>query len=169
MPRSAATIRVVENEPSLHLKAAYEGDGESNRKKFDIIVSNSSQKQRLLSSFRIRWIYVKGPFASVESGIALKPIEKYALALHIDPDKGNRVLEKNIDMYPPILLPPKNESGPSVVSFRLEVFYDFAGSRLNYHPNSPWDIKYDISIQDDSGEELRILRRSWKHGAATEF
>ena len=155
-------------EPALRLRAVYEGDGKPWRKPYDVILSNAGSEQRILTSFKVRWLYRMGIQSAIDHGEAVKPIEKYSILLPINTDEAHRLFEKSSDMYPPIVLPPQNASGPSVVSIRLEVLYAFQG-RLNYHPNHDWNIFYEVWVQDDSHEELRILSRSWRGGDAPDW
>lgn len=150
--------------PGLGVRAVYEGSGESQRKLFDVILSNSGAEQRLLSSFRVRWLYAKGLYSSIEEGKSVKPVERYALELQIDPDRPYKMFEKIVDVYPPLILPSKNESGPSVTSIRLEVLYTFEKARIHWHPNSDWDIYYEVSAQDDKGSVAKVLSRAWRGG-----
>jgi hypothetical protein len=160
---------VLENSAnSLVLRAVYEGDGEPQRKNFDIILSNPGWEQRIVSSFEVRWLYVKGPGRSVEQGVAIKPVEKYSIALQIDTRAAARLRERSIDVYPPIVLPPRNQSGPSITSIRIELIYTFENN-FHYHPNTPWDIFYEIRIKDDQGEEVLVLSRSWNEGDAADW
>jgi len=157
----AATLKKKEKN-SLLLRSAYEGDSrDENRKLFDITISNLSMDQRVLNSFKLRWVYFHGYLSAIDHGETLKPIEKYLITIPIDTDRNWDIYETNIDMYPPIVLPPRNESGPSIVTIRLEIQYKFAG-RLDYHPCSDWGIDYQVRILDDTGDEVLVLSRSWK-------
>jgi hypothetical protein len=153
----------------ISVRAVYEGDGEPQRKSYDVLISNLSPEQRLLSSFKLKWLYAKGRLSAVEQGASIKPVERYSVGIFVDPDKPYQVFEKSVDVYPPLVLPPRNASGPSITSIRLEVFYSFEGARINWHPNSDWDIFFEINVQDDSGEIERVLSQSWRHGAARKW
>lgn len=163
---SGSRAAAQEDPAPLQLRAAYEGDADPYRKKFDVVLSNASTEQRILSTFHVRWLYSDGVLSSVDYGKALKPIERYSILLPVDPDEANQVLEKTVDIYPPVILPPRNESGPSIASIRLEVLYTFEGSWLNYHPNHDWDILYEVRVRDDSGGDVVVLSRSWRGGSA---
>jgi hypothetical protein len=154
---------------SIEIRAVYEGDGERQRKFYDVLISNSTHEQRLLTSFKVKWLYAKGRAASVEQGTSIKPVERYSLLISVDPDKANQLFEKSIDVYPPLILPPRGSGGPSVTSIRLEVFYTFEGARINWHPNADWDIFYEVDVQDDTGASERVMFRSWRHGAAYQW
>ncbi|MCP4370656.1 MAG: hypothetical protein GY797_21470 [Deltaproteobacteria bacterium] len=101
--------------------------------------------------------------SSVARGFIISPVENYSIALPIDPDHSSRPYARSDPVYPPIVLPPRNESGPSIVSIHLNVFYTFEGARINWHPNCDWNIYYEIGIQDDIGDSVRLVSRSW-HG-----
>jgi len=179
-PKKIGALEIIDKSPVLRLvadsasktisiRAVYEGDGESQRKFYDVLISNSSLEQRLLSSFKLKWLYAKGRWSSVEQGVSIKPVERYSLGIFVDPDKPYQIFEKAVDVYPPLILPPRNGSGPSVTSIRLEVFYSFEGARIKWHPNSDWDIFYEIDVQDDTGAIQKILSQSWRHGAAPKW
>jgi hypothetical protein len=146
----------------LSVRAVYEGDAREQQKLFDVLLSNSSDSQRLVTKFRVRWLYAKGIFLSVDQGVSIRPVEKYSIAMNIDPDKTMEMIEKAIDVYPPLTLPPKNASGPSVTSIRLELLYTFDGARLQYHPAQGWDIYYQVDVEDESGASARVLSRTWQ-------
>jgi len=150
----------------LKVRAVYEGDGDKQRKYYDVLISNTSDEQRLISSFKVRWLYSKGIFSAVDYGTSVKPVERYTVGLFVDPDKAYTLMEKSVTVYPPLVLPPKNASGPSVTSIRLEVYYTFEGARINWHPNTDWDLFYEISIQDDAGSTEKVMSRSWRRGDA---
>jgi hypothetical protein len=145
----------------LELRSAVQGDSPKNRKLYDLSVSSSSADQVMLNNFHVRWFYKKGVLSAIGQGIVLKPQEKYSVMIPVDTDKAGRVFEENVPMSPPILLPPKNGDGPSVATIRLEVLYQLTG-RLNYHPNDDWDLYYQVILEDDHGDNLQLLSRSWR-------
>ena len=151
---------------ALSVRAVYEGDGEPQRKYFDVLISNSGAEQRILSSFKVRWLYSTGFLASIDEGTSVTPVEKYSIVIPIDPDVPDKLLENSVAVYPPLVLPPKNKSGPSVTSIRLEVLYTFEGARINWHPNADWEIFYEIRIEDDLGGGALVISRAWRRGDA---
>jgi hypothetical protein len=147
---------------ALKLRSALQGDDQQGRKQFDFSISNVSAKQVILNSFHVRWVYKKGPFAAVEPGMLLQPTVAYSINLSIDTDKASSLQEQDLPMSPPILLPPRNQSGPSITTIRLEVLYNLVG-RLNYHPYDGWNIFYQVEIRDDTGDSLQLVSKDWKH------
>ena len=149
---------------------------------FDVTISNPSKEQILLKSFDLRWGYLHGFLLSVDKGEPLRPIAEYVLTIPIDAHedflsdlrrKGRKSLD-DIDLedyphkatqvvYPPLVLPPANESGPSLTTFRLQLHYDFSGGRIDWHPSSDWNILFDLGVVDDSERRLSLLRnRGWR-------
>jgi hypothetical protein len=162
MIRTVAFQRKVAPTSGLRLRAVYEGDSKDKQmKRFDVLLSNAGGQQLLVSKLRVRWLYEKGFLSAIERGEAIRPVAKYSVTLPIDTDQAGKLFEKSIDLYPPIAMPPGTDSNPSVVSFRLEVLYSFAG-RLSYHPNSDWSLLYDITVQDDLGGNVKVLSMSWR-------
>jgi hypothetical protein len=168
--------------PTVSVKQILEGSGiSSSHKIYDVTLSNNSRKQILLKSFDLRWGYYHGVLSSVGHGEILKPIAEYVVKIPIDTDidfprerlqSGLASLEKlsledypqklQQTIYPSIVLPPRNESGPSLTTIRLEVQYYFAG-RIDWHPCSDWDIFFDLGILHDGGPRLPLLRnRAWR-------
>ena len=145
----------------LELRSALQGDGPKNRKLYDLSISSSSPDQIMLNNFHVRWLYRKGILSAIGQGVVLKPQEKYSVIIPVDTDKADRILEEDVPMSPPIALPPKNSDGPSITTIRLEVLYQLTG-RLKYHPNDDWDLYYQVLIQDDHGDTLQLLSRSWQ-------
>lgn len=148
----------------VYVRSALKGMSEGQRSNYDIILSNDSDEQILLTRFRVKWIYVRGPFSSVNYGAAIKPTAKYSLTMFIDPDNPRTLCERLQAMYPPILMPPKNESGPSITNIRIEMLYSFEGSRINWHPSTPWDVYYKVEIIDEKDRVVETLTQSWKEG-----
>ena len=140
----------------LTLKRLLEGQSENKASRiFEIVISNSSDEQIILKEFLIEWRYYHGMLMSVAQGATLKPVAQYLIKLPIDTDKSD--LNSRVDaIYPPIVLPPRNESGPSLTTFQLQLHYYFSG-RLNYHPCCDWNIIFDIALRCDKSEELSLF------------
>lgn len=167
--RSVSASEIESLDSDFYVRAVYEGDEEEQRKFFDVLFSNRGDEQRLLYSFHVKWLYYRGMAESVESGKSITPVERYAIPLYVDPDRGSVVFEKEIDVFPPLILPPRNSSGPSVTSVRLEVYYTFEGARINYHPNVGWDIYYEITAKDEFGDTDLVMSMSWKRGVSEDW
>ncbi|PTY38580.1 hypothetical protein BGP77_11585 [Saccharospirillum sp. MSK14-1] len=149
----------------VYVRSALKGVSEAQRSDYDIILSNNSDEQILLTSFRVKWIYIRGPFSSVNYGAAIKPIAQYSLPLFIDPDNAKILCRRKQAMYPPILMPPRNESGPSITNVRIEMLYSFEGSRIDWHPSTPWDVYYKVEIIDEKDRVIEVLSQSWNEGS----
>jgi len=155
-------------ERALQLRRALQGDSANKQQKlYDLTISNASHEQRILTTFRIRWMYSKGALFSVEEGVLLKPKEKYSLAIPLDVEQS-QPQETTSVLSPAVLLPPANASGPSIVTIRLEVLYNFVGI-LHYHPTADWELYYEVAVVDDSGETLTLLSRAWRADKNSEW
>jgi hypothetical protein len=148
-------------EPALTLRRALQGDSSNKQEKlYDLTISNSSQEQRILTTFHVRWLYRKGGTTSVEEGLVLKPSQKYSLEIPLDVEQS-QAQEADFVLSPAILLPPANVSGPSIITIRLQLLYKFVGL-LHYHPSGTWELYYEVAVKDDWGERLTLLSRGWK-------
>ena len=163
---AASATDAPEKGASISIRAVYQGDDVRQRKMYDIVISNSDDRQRLLASFNLTWLYMRGYTLSIDQGVSIKPVERYAVEIPIDPDKAEELFQKTVPVYPPLILPPKNVSGPSVTSIRLEVFYSFENARINWHPSSDWNIFYAIDLEDELGAVVHVLSQSWRRGDA---
>lgn len=135
-------------------------DRKSQRQTFDVTVGNSSRKQSIALYFEVEYQYFKGPFASVDPGTTLKPIEKYRVVMDVDVEDGS-LKRTRIDIDPGMVLPAGTEDQPSLTTFRVEVMYDLVG-RLRYHPNMGWDLHWSLILVDDLGRRATLInRRSW--------
>ena len=141
---------------ALTLKRVLEGQADDPASRiFEIVISNSSDAQIILNDFKIRWRYSSGIAAGIAEGASLKAIASYLIKLPIDPD--NEDWNSKVEpIYPPIVLPPKNESGASLTTFQLQLHYFFSG-RMKHHPSEGWKIIFDISVRTDKSRELSIF------------
>lgn len=147
----------------LTVKRLLEGksDNEANRI-FEIVISNSSRNQVILNDFIVKWQYYKGTLRSIAYGAPLKPVAQYLIKLPIDTDNGEWN-SKTESIYPPIVLPPRNESGPSLTTFQFQLHYYFSG-RLQYHPSYNWNIMYDLALRIDRSSELSVFSQArWRN------
>jgi hypothetical protein len=160
--RSVFAAESQEKVPALALRVALEGKPPNNQQKlYDLTISNANHGQIILTTFHVRWAYSPGVLYSVEEGISLRPSERYSVTIPLDVDKSNQIAEMDVPLSPAVLMPPANESGPSIKTIRLEVNYKFAG-RLKYHPAEGWELYYDVAVRADSGDSLTLLRRAWR-------
>jgi hypothetical protein len=115
----------------------------------------------MLNEFYVEWSYFCGLLNAIDYGTVVKPIEKYSINLPIDPNNADN-RSKRLPMYPPIIMPPRNSSGPSVVGLRLELTWEFEG-RMNYHPNSDWDIIFTVYILGERDTGIIVFEDySWR-------
>jgi hypothetical protein len=144
----------------VHIKQVLEGYSWNHEQRiFDITVGNKSHKQILLTAFEFEWRYHKGYLASIAQGIPLIPNSRYSIQFQID------VLDDSIKsltetLYPSILMPPSNQDGPSIFTFRLDILYSFIG-RLDYHPCSDWNIEFSVAMLADDGNRCSILAKQY--------
>jgi hypothetical protein len=147
---------------SLELRGIIEGQSmDSASRVFEITISNPSKEQILLTDFKVNWHYHHGNLCSVDKGVALKAVAKYVIKLPINTDDNS---EKTLTelLYPPVAIPPVNESGPSLTVLQLQLYYYFDG-RIDWHPCCDWNIIFDLEIIDDSGRSLTVFSHTaWK-------
>jgi len=124
-------------------------------KVFDVTLANNSASQLILSYFDVEWRYHAGYLTSIGRGDLLTPLAKYIVKLPINTE-DETLHRMSVPVYPPIILPPRNADGPSVVTFRLQLHYYFQG-RLDYHPQFDWNIRYRLSVRDDEGNQAEVL------------
>jgi hypothetical protein len=131
---------------------------------FDVTIANPSTEQILLTEFDVHWQYWHGSCLSTASGLPLKPVAKYIINLPINSSNRDEIHKSEL-IYPPIVAPPKNESGPSLTTLRLQMHYYFYGGSSNYEAshNWDWDVKFSLGILDEKGRLLQILTdMSWR-------
>lgn len=130
---------------------------------FDVTISNSSTNQTIVNKFEITWRYKNGVLSAVDHGAPLVPVAKYVLEIQIDPDT-DEIKKASEVMYPSLVLPPGNESGPSLTTFRLQIHYKFTG-RINWHPNDDWDIAIEVACLSDANQKIILIpASSWRFG-----
>jgi len=154
--------QILPNSP-LTLKRLLEGQSDNQASRIlEIVISNSSDEQIILKDFLIKWRYYHGFLSAVAQGATLKPVAQYLIKLPID--TANKDWNSRVDpIYPPIVLPPRNESGPSLATFQLQLHYYFSGG-LNYHSCDDWNIIFDIALRADKSGELSIFSQErWRH------
>ena len=146
----------------LEVRHILEGERpDSANRIFDVIISNPSRQQLLLTEFHIEWRYHQGMLCSGDEGVPLVPVAEYVITLPIDPDSEseNRKVEP---IYPVIAIPPQNQRGSSMTTLRLQFHYHFVG-RIDWHPCADWNIFFTLGICDDHGGILPIFTdKSWR-------
>jgi hypothetical protein len=126
---------------------------------FDITLANTDSQEILLTKFLSRWRYHPGTTALVAEGAVLRPLAEYVLNFSIDVlDESWKT--RNDSVYPLLILPPKNNSGSGVATFRLQLHYSL---EQRYHPSTNWNIDFDVEVADNRGGKLYIFRSaSWR-------
>jgi hypothetical protein len=128
---------------------------------FDITVSNASAEQIILTEFDVRWRYWNGNLYGGGRGATLTPIAAYLISLAIDTDTGAEQHGAEV-LYPPLALPPVNESGPSLTTLRLQLHYHHVG-RIDWHPTADWNLVFSVAIRDDRDRLLPVFSDlSWR-------
>lgn len=126
---------------------------------FDIIITNDSSSQRVLTNFNKEWRYNPGDFKSNHHPDVLVPMTQYIIKFPItswDVQFGTDVI------YPPLVIPPKSGNESSKTSLRLQLNYYFDNDRI-YYGGGGWDINFDLVILDDTGNSLSIFsNQSWR-------
>jgi hypothetical protein len=147
------------------LKGAEHPPADDASRTFDITVLNPTDRQIFVKAFDVRWAYYTGWELAIDHGEALRPVEKYILQLSIDTDQPYpKVQTEREPLSPLLVLPPKNESGPSITTFRVQLHYVLDG-RLDYHPCSDWDIFVNLNLVDGTGNQTPVLSKfSWRRG-----
>lgn len=140
----------------LEIKQIVEGFTRDNERRiFDVTIANVSNEQLVLTTFEVDWQYYNGWLLSIDYGHFLVPTSTYLIELPIDPHDISRKSKKEL-IYPAIVMPPRNSSGPSITTFRLEVLYYFSG-RLDYHPNSDWNFSFSVAVLTDVGRRCDLF------------
>jgi hypothetical protein len=128
---------------------------------FDVNLTNKSSEFRFAKYFDYSCRYYRGMLCSVDEGRALEPLAKYVIEFRINIELGGGVHERQL-IYPTLVLPPRNDSGPSLTTFRLQLHYSLVG-RISWHPNADWAIHYDVACVLDNGDRLPLFHdRSWR-------
>src|SRR5262249_32308446 len=146
-PRPVTPLVGSETEGALKLRLAVQGGSRMNTKLYDLTISNESDKQKLLTTFHVRWINGCALCLSGgASGQILAPQEAYSVTVTgpANADDIDYEIKEDFPISPAILLPPKNESGPSVSTIRLEVLLE-----QGHNPYSDWETLYEISVEAD--------------------
>ena len=136
----------------IHIRQIVEGyTADDERRMFDITIANVSDVQLLLTTFDVTWRYHHGYLSSIDHGDFLVPMSAYLIQLPIDTDDESPKFRRDL-IYPAIAMPPRNESGPSTVTVRLEMLY-FLSGRLDYHPCADWNIIFSVAVLTDAGDD----------------
>lgn len=127
---------------------------------YELTVGNASASQILLTHLKLNWRYVRGQLTSAGgSGYPLQPVAKYVLTLSIDPE-SSEVGGLDQPIYPSLVLPPGTLEDPSLVTFQLQLHYEFTGN-LQYHPND-WNIYFDLILTDNEKRCVLVFdHREW--------
>ncbi len=147
----------------LAVSAVYVDKSNSQRRLFDVLLKNPTSDSIILSKFVVKWTYLAGQFASIDQAESLSPSVKYSIHLPIDPDKSGEQNTKIVPIHPPLIFPKTTSESDSITNIRIEIYYDFESSRLDYHPYVGWDIPYEIYVVDDQGTNSLVLSGSWNH------
>ena len=150
---------IDDSDSPLRVRRILEGRAlDSASRVFDIILANPSKVQVMLTEFDVRWRYYRGMEEAIDEGVALEPVAKYVIELPIDPDDP-REIQKIDTIYPIIIVPPRNESGPSITTFRIQLHYALIG----WHPCYDWNIVFSLAVRDDKGGTLQLFSNSlWR-------
>lgn len=148
MPQSTSKLQVI---------SILEGNSKNKSSRvFDITLANNDEKEVFLKKFLSRWRYNPGTTAIIAEGAVFNPLAEYVLDFSIDVlDDSWRTRDDPI--YPLLMLPAKNSSGPGIGTFRLQLHYSL---EQGYHPSANWDIEFDIEIVDNRKRRLPVF-----HGA----
>jgi hypothetical protein len=150
-----AVISVLQGENS--------GDGP---RLYDVTISNPSRQLVILSTIRGRWLYRGGVLAGVEQAVPLTPNAKYIIDFPVDISAtGWHTASVPVSPILP-LAPAASPDNPTLAVIRLEVGYHLIGAH-QYHPNADWNIKYDVSIITNLGEELPVIKSALWRGQKT--
>jgi hypothetical protein len=129
---------------------------------FDVTLANKSSEMRLAKYFNYSFRYQPGVWLSIVTGQALVPVARYVLEFRIDIEDAPALSEHQL-IYPTLVLPPRNDSGQSLTTFRLQLQYSLVG-RLDYYPASGWDIHYNVACVLDNGGQVSLFHeRSWQY------
>ena len=149
-----------ESNSTLKVQRILEGQApDSASRVFDIVLANRSNVQIMLTKFEIHWRYHHGMLSAVDHGVALKPVANYIIEFPVDPDLDDQQ-EKIETIYPVIIIPPQNESGPSITTFRIQLHYYFSG-RIDWHPCFDWNILFSLAIIDNGGNKVQLFSNSY--------
>lgn len=150
----------------FRVEAAYlDNKANGQRKFFDITLANYESSPQYLTQFQTRWRYQSGALKGIHKGELLEPTTDHSIVLEIDSQRAGEVIEKRIDIHPPLLLPGADGTNPSITTLRVELYYMFdkaGGLGLDYHPSEDWDIEYDVSVVNDRERSVKIFSGSWK-------
>jgi len=152
----------IATEQELKVMQILEGTADDKASRvFDITVSNSSDTQLLLTTFKVKWRYQMGRLTAIDKGAALIPIAEYVIDVPVNPASEDQdVLEQ--PMYPSLAIAPGTIKNPTLVTIRLQLHYHFTEGSGDYHPNADWDIVFDLFSVSHTGQELQIFKEaSW--------
>ncbi|GEM_PF-1281472 len=154
------------NKNGLICTTIYQGKSENiSNLIFDLILTNNSNSQKTLIKFEKSWCYYLGGASSTGSVDVLQPVAEYIIIMPID---MLAFVESGTDIiYPPIVIPPRSDNGPSKTSIRVQLYHHFVEPERR-HPNSDWDIYFNLNIVEDTGEQTVVFfNQSWKRLAYT--
>ncbi len=128
---------------------------------FEITLANPTNQQIILKELRAKWKYYKGSCCSIGQGVCINSVADYIVDIPLDVTDEN-IQTRNINMSPIIVVPPRDNSGPSFTQFKVQFHYYFSGS-LDWHPCSDWDILYSLDILDHKNASFNIFSNyNWR-------
>ena len=148
-------------QPRLSVARLLEGRSKDKASRlFDLIISNSTDSQTMLTKFAVRWRYVPGSLKSIVQGSPLYPMAGYVIDFPVNTaDKSLKTFDQ--PMSPPIVLPAGSVKKPSLATLRVQLHYHILG-RSNYHADG-WDIVFDIDAITASGDKIQIFKnKNWR-------
>ncbi len=165
LPKSSHSSgkRMVHSQLAIPIKLVRILEGQADdlsSRVFELILQNASDSQTMLMKYKIFWQYIGGTATALVQGVALKPVAKYIIELPID--KFDESPQERTDiLYPIVLIPARNESGPSITTLRFQTHYYFTGESKE-HRGSDWDIIFDLYLYDENDRELMVFhQQSW--------
>ena len=148
----------LKNSPLKVAKVRRLNEADKSSRVIEITLVNDSYSQIILDEFDVKWKYYPGMCCSIAQGTAIHPIAKYIITLPVDVfDESEIQKSKRIDIDPTIVIPPRNNSGPSITILKVQFHYEILGE-VNYHPQIDWNIYFDLSIIDSSRREVNVFK-----------
>jgi hypothetical protein len=122
---------------------------------YEITIANNANERIILKNLNINWKYIRGDQCSISQSIPINSIAEYIMDIPLDIN-NEEIQSLNIRMQPMIVIPHKDDYGPGIVQFKIQIHYHFCG-HINYHPNFNWDIVFSLDIVDDKSRKFNLF------------
>lgn len=134
----------------------------NNLRKLRVTIMNRNQTQYCITKMKLKWKYKCGALCSVVQGNVIESCATYNFhfKLNVQNDEWH---EEYLELPKILVIPAGLSNEPSLTAFDCDLTYEHTG-KLNYHPNSGWNIDYYIYIIDNLGYEQLVVEDYFWNG-----